>query len=164
MPLFKRKKTPDRYSPEIRELIANIAKVQPSRVTSGGVPKWRFQAAGVHHVRVSEMSNRHLLNALIHERKKEKIGVLELERNLRYLGCFTDAPKALDRVYGTEEAIEKRSELISRKKVYLNSLETDAWIDILIDEIQFRRIGMPQKAQFDYSEIEAYEAKHPDEV
>lgn len=160
---INRRKHRERYSKEIYHLIASLMVVHPSRIKDG-IPQWRWLCGKKACFKpVPDMTNRHLLNALKHEMKKKKIGVLMLRNELGYLGAYKNSMKPLDQCHGTKEAIEKQAELIELKKAFFNSLETDVWVDILYDEIQFRRMATPDCVKFDYSDIEAFEAKPADE-
>ena len=102
------------------------------------------------------MSDGHLKNALKHERKKGKVGTLELEKVINYLNCFDGSSALFSRAQAEEEVSR-----VSVLKTEVNQLETDPWIDVLLEEAVNR--GICVESVIDVKELELTHAKSAEE-
>ena len=147
---------------DLSEVLSLMAVLMPSRFDNGR-PVWRSQRGKIPvYTAVGDLTDRHLMNAILHEQKKGKIGVLERDKTAEYLKVFHCHPRWLKHHDDPRLAAEAQAVLIAEAKTLLWSLETDPWMDVLRSEA-FRR-GLYFVDAVSMDEIEAYEAQPVEEV
>lgn len=146
---------------DLSEVLSLMAVLMPSRFVNGD-PLWRSQRGKVPvYTKIGEMSDRHLTNAILHEQKKGKIGVLERDKTAEYLKVFHCHPRWLGHHDDPRLAANAQAVLIAEAKTLLWSLETDPWMDLLRSEA-FRR-GLDFSDAVCLNVIESYEAQPAEE-